>query len=233
MTFQVFGRYEKIIIQNEDRQLLGLAASVDRSIDSYLYEFSRDLDHVVSQDGLIQTEEGDSLIRYQDENLLMGNPLTWDVVCVKEDTVLYSAQGQTGYRFLEKIALDENTWAVPCLDEQEECYLAILKGGEDGYDFGVLIRLEELYQAVAGNLIAGTQDQIFLMDTRGQVFIRQEGEEIRAGILPEQETGSRRAEDMLIAEAHRISREIRGAVEARVPEVKHCLVHVNPAKSCG
>ena len=102
MTFQVFGRYEKIIIQNEDRQLLGLAASVDRSIDSYLYEFSRDLDHVVSQDGLIQTEEGDSLIRYQDENLLMGNPLTWDVVCVKEDTVLYSAQGQTGYRFLEK-----------------------------------------------------------------------------------------------------------------------------------
>ena len=81
---------------------MGLAASVDRSIDSYLYEFSRDLDHVVSQDGLIQTEEGDSLIRYQDENLLMGNPLTWDVVCVKEDTVLYSAQGQTGYRFLEK-----------------------------------------------------------------------------------------------------------------------------------
>ncbi len=39
--------------------------------------------------------------------------------------------------------------------------------------------------------------------------------------------------DMLIAEAHRISREIRDAVEARVPEVKHCLVHVNPAKSCG
>ena len=38
--------------------------------------------------------------------------------------------------------------------------------------------------------------------------------------------------DMLIAEAHRISREIRDAVEARVPEVKHCLVHVNPAKSC-
>ena len=198
MTFQVFGRYEKIIIQNEDRQLLGLAASVDRSIDSYLYEFSRDLDHVVSQDGLTQTEEGDSLIRYQDENLLMGNPLTWDVVCVKEDTVLYSAKGQTGYRFLEKIALDENTWAVPCLDEQEECYLAILKGGEDGSDFGVLIRLEELYQAVAGNLIAGTQDQIFLMDTWGQVFIRQEGEEIRAGILPEQETGSRRAEDILL-----------------------------------
>ena len=65
------------------------------------------------------------------------------------------------------------------------------------------------------------------------MFISQEGEEIRAGILPEQEIGSRRAEDMLIAEAHRIFREIRGAVEARVPEVKHCLVHVNPAKSCG
>ena len=76
--------------------------------------------------------------------------------------------------------------------------MAILKGGEDGSDFGVLIRLEELYQAVAGNLIAGTQDQIFLMDTWGQVFIRQEGEEIRAGILPEQETGSRRAEDILL-----------------------------------
>ena len=39
--------------------------------------------------------------------------------------------------------------------------------------------------------------------------------------------------DMLIAEAYRISREIRDAVEARVPEVKHCLVRVNPAKSCG
>lgn len=39
-------------------------------------------------------------------------------------------------------------------------------------------------------------------------------------------------QDMLIAEAHRISGEIRDAVEAQVPEVKHCLVHVNPAKSC-
>lgn len=36
MVFRVFQQYESLIIENEDRQLLGLARSVDRSITSYL-----------------------------------------------------------------------------------------------------------------------------------------------------------------------------------------------------
>ena len=36
--------------------------------------------------------------------------------------------------------------------------------------------------------------------------------------------------NMLIMEAHRIAREIRDAVEEQVPQVKYCMVHVNPSK---
>ena len=130
---------------------------------------------------------------------------------MQEARVSYSAKGCTGYRFLKKVALDESTWAVPCLDEQENCYLAILKKSGDETGFGVLIGLEELYQAVAGNLIAGTQDRIFLMDTQGQVLIYQKGKKIQAELLqkgqPESETRQvenillrRRAENQNVAE---------------------------------
>lgn len=34
MVFRVFQQYESLIIENEDRQLLGLTRSVDRSITS-------------------------------------------------------------------------------------------------------------------------------------------------------------------------------------------------------
>ena len=49
-------QYENLIIENEDRQLLGLARSVDRSITSYLQQFLRDLEHTVRRAGLEEAE---------------------------------------------------------------------------------------------------------------------------------------------------------------------------------
>ena len=56
MVFRVFQQYESLIIENEDRQLLGLTRSVDRSITSYLQQISRDLQHTLQRDGIQEAE---------------------------------------------------------------------------------------------------------------------------------------------------------------------------------
>lgn len=56
MVFRVFHQYENIIIENEDRQLLGLSRSVDRSITSYIQQFSRELKHTLQRNDLDEAE---------------------------------------------------------------------------------------------------------------------------------------------------------------------------------
>lgn len=98
MVFRVFRQYEAIIIENEDRQLLGLARSVDRSITSYLRQFSRDLEHTLRRDGLTEAEvefrekgEDSRLIQQMEESILADHPLTYDMLCMDGGTILYSS----------------------------------------------------------------------------------------------------------------------------------------------
>lgn len=82
MVFRVFQQYETLIIENEDRQLLGLARSVDRSITSYLQQISRDLQHTLQRDGIEEAEKtyrrtGDPA-RQLEENILTQHP--WPMI---------------------------------------------------------------------------------------------------------------------------------------------------------
>ena len=106
MVFRVFQQYESLIIENEDRQLLGLTRSVDRSITSYLQQISRDLQHTLQRDGIQEAEAtyrqtGDptDLARQLEETILAQHPLAYDILCLEGETILYSAHGKTDYTF--------------------------------------------------------------------------------------------------------------------------------------
>src|SRR5699024_5275418 len=93
MVFRVFQQYESLIIENEDRQLLGLTRSVDRSITSYLQQISRDLQHTLQRDGIQEAEAtyrqtGDptDLARQLEETILAQHPLAYDILCLEGET---------------------------------------------------------------------------------------------------------------------------------------------------
>ena len=180
MVFRVFQQYENLIIENEDRQLLGLARSVDRSITSYLQQFLRDLEHTVRRAGLEEAEaayrDGGSAAgigQNLQDTILWDHPLTYDMLCMDGDAVVYSARGRTDYTFPARAGLDGEIRIWPCIDGTGDIYLSFLKTSDGGLQYGVLVSLTDFYQAVAGNLIAGTQDRILLLDEGGRAVLYQ------------------------------------------------------------
>ncbi len=190
MVFRVFRQYEAIIIENEDRQLLGLARSVDRSITSYLQQFSRDLEHTLRRDGLTEAEvefrekgEDSRLIQQMEESILADHPLTYDMLCMDGGTILYSSRGKTDYTFPPDAGLDGSVSIRPCVDGSGNIYLSFVKTIQDDLQYAVLVELTAFYQAVAGNLIAGTQDRILLLDAGGRALLYQTEEGIQAVLV--------------------------------------------------
>lgn len=187
MVFRVFQQYESLIIENEDRQLLGLARSVDRSITSYLQQISRDLLHTLQRDGMEEAEEtcrrtGDpgALARQLEGTILTQHPLAYDVLCLEGESILYSARGKTDYTFPADAGLAGDVAIRPCLDADGTIYLSFVKETESRLQYAVLVELTAFYDTVAGNLIAGTQDRILLLDAGGRTVVYQTAEGVTA-----------------------------------------------------
>lgn len=190
MVFRVFQQYETLIIENEDRQLLGLARSVDRSITSYLQQISRDLQHTLQRDGIEEAEKtyrqtGDTgdLARQLEETILTQHPLAYDILCLEGDTILYSSQGKNDYTFPADAGLEGDVAIRPCVDAGGIIYLSFVKETESRLQYAVLVELTAFYETVAGNLIAGTQDRILLLDAGGRTVVYQTAEGITAELV--------------------------------------------------
>ena len=187
MVFRVFQQYESLIIENEDRQLLGLTRSVDRSITSYLQQISRDLQHTLQRDGIQEAEAtyrqtGDptDIARQLEETILAQHPLAYDILCLEGETILYSVQGKTDYTFPADAGLEGEVAIRPCVDTDGTIYLSFVKETESRLQYAVLVELTAFYKTVAGNLIAGTQDRILLLDAGGRTVVYQTAEGITA-----------------------------------------------------
>ncbi len=183
MVFRVFHQYENIIIENEDRQLLGLSRSVDRSITSYIQQFSRELKHTLQRNDLEEAETAyrstgntEALALQVEGTILSEHPLTYDILCIDNGSILYSSRGKTDYVFPPNAGLEGDVDIRPCVDASGTIYLSFQKGMEGELQYAVLIELTEFYEAVAGNLIAGTQDRILLLDAGGRTLLYQTDE---------------------------------------------------------
>lgn len=203
MVVRVFGQYEDLIIENEDRQLLGLARSVDRSIASYLQQISRDLQHTLQRDGMEEAEQtyrrtGDTgvLARQLEDTVLAQHPLTYDILCMDGGTQLYSLRGQTDYLFPPEAGLAGDVTIRPCLDTAGNIYISFVTRGGSGLQYAVLVELTGFYQTVAGDLIAGTQDRILLLDAGGRTAVYQTAEGICAELVGEGRTPAIQQEEL-------------------------------------
>lgn len=192
MVVRVMGRYEDIILENQDNQLYGLARSVDRSVESYLHQYARDLSYVIHRRGFTAAEEsylsggGDGDLRFRmGENLLTGSPLTADLLCLNGDEVVLSNSGRTDYRFPPGAGRDGDVEVRPCIGGDETLYLAFVLEGEHGLRYAALMGLGPFYQRVAGDLTAGTQDRIMLLDAGGHTLLHQSPQGIRVDLVAE------------------------------------------------
>ncbi|WP_295343363.1 sensor histidine kinase [uncultured Subdoligranulum sp.] len=68
----------------------------------------------------------------------------------------------------------------PCLDADGTIYLSFVKETESRLQYAVLVELTAFYDTVAGNLIAGTQDRILLLDAGGRTVVYQTAEGVTA-----------------------------------------------------
>lgn len=196
MVFRVFHQYENMMIQNEDRQLLGLSRSVDRSITSYIQQFSRDLKHTLQRDGLEEAETAyrntgsmEEIALQIEATILSEHPLTYDILCIDNGTILYSSRGKTDYVFPPNAGLEGDVDIRPCVDASGTIYLSFQKSIQSDLRYAVLIELTEFYQAVAGNLIVGTQDRILLLDAGGHTLLYQTEEGPAASLVQNDREG--------------------------------------------
>lgn len=179
MIGRVFQEYESIILTGQDDQMLGLARSVDRSVDSYLSRYRSNLIYVTRQRGFqaaVETwrETGDSgplLSRMREVLALQDNMIT-AMLALRDGEAVLSTEGENTYRIPGQAGMAEGEAAVrPCIDASGEIRLAFVRELGDGLSVAALLDLSAFYQRVAGELTFGTQDRILLLDAGGQALL--------------------------------------------------------------
>ncbi len=179
MVVRVFDRYEEVVLQNEDQQLLGLARSVDRSVTSYLSHHASSLRYLTARRGFLAAERvwlttGDSsqLLSRMRETMVAGDPLTPIALVLMDGQVALSTNGRTDYRFPPQAGRKRGEVTIrPCLDGDNTLYLCFLLEEEQGPSYAVLMDLGQFYARVAGTISAGTLDHITLLDAGGQTLL--------------------------------------------------------------
>lgn len=194
MAFRVLERYGQIILDNEDGQLYGLAHSVDRSVSSYIRQFQRDLEYVTQQESVLQAEkeyleqgQWDGLKTVLQDSILADHPLVHDVVCLQEDDMVFSVQGQENYRFPPGAGTKGELEIGPCLDSHGTVFLSLCTTGTGGIQYAVLVDLSALYQMVAGDIYAGERNHVILMDAGGKMILFHNNGETQVQLLHDQE----------------------------------------------
>lgn len=179
MIGRVFQEYESIILTGQDDQMLGLARSVDRSVDSYLSRYRSNLIYVTRQRGFqaaVETwrETGDSgplLSRMREVLALQDNMIT-AMLALRDGEAVLSTEGENTYRIPGQAGMAEGEAAVRlCIDASGEIRLAFVRELGDGLSAAALLDLSAFYQRVAGELTFGTQDRILLLDAGGQALL--------------------------------------------------------------
>jgi len=178
LIFQVFSQNERVLLQNEDRQLLALAESVDYSIAGYLKRCSADLDYLTEQRSFLEaealwleTDDSSGLLSQLRESQLAQHDTAKAVLVIQNREVLFSSDGATDYRFPGEDAITGDISVRPCTGPDGSPFLAFLKQNDSGVGYAALLDLPLLYQRVAGNLTTGAQEQVMLLDANGTTLL--------------------------------------------------------------
>ena len=188
MVVRVINRYEDLAVTARDDQLLGLARSVDRSVESYLRRYSENLKYTVERWNFVNAEtdyleSGDpqALLSRMRDNIVMRDELIIALLAARgPNEVLLSSHGDTGYSFPPLAGWEQGKESIrPCVAADGSVYLAFGIERGNGLVYYALMDLVSFYSRVAGDLTVGTDDRILLMDAGGRTLVHNTHEGIR------------------------------------------------------
>lgn len=183
LTVRMFNNYGRLILQNTDNQLISLARSVDRNVDSQLERYTENLAHTMEdseckdiENQWLADDMADGLLRNYLKNSLLGqDEKVADVLLLVEEEVLFSKSGDLGYRLLTQNESESEMAIGPCTNENGTIYIAIVRREENRAAYAVLIDLAAFYEEITANLSAELQNEIIMMDAGEQALIHRQG----------------------------------------------------------
>lgn len=192
MISRVFDKYDVLVKENVDSQLLRLTRSVDRSVESYLGRYVDNLIHTTDHKDVWEVEKlwmetGDiqPWIEKIEHSQLKESEGFSAVLLMQEEVVVASTKEGVNYYFPEQEETVREINLRPCLDDQGSVYLAFMRETERGVQYAALVDLREFYQKAAGNIVLQSENQILLMDIDGQMFIHKKNDSVHIDRMSE------------------------------------------------
>ena len=185
MVSRVFDRYDVLVKENVDSQLLRLARSVDRSVESSLGRYVDNLIHTTNHEDVWAAEKlwqktGDAQpwIERMENSQLKESEGFSAVLLMQGEKVVASTKKDGNYFFPKQEKDFREINLRPCLDDQGTVYLAFMRETERGFQYAALVELREFYEKAAGNILLQSENQIMLMDRYGQMFIHKKNDSV-------------------------------------------------------
>lgn len=185
MTGRMYGDYGKLVLQNTDNQLISLARSVDRSVESRLERYVENLGHMTGHAECKDAEEqwlskgaqAEGALRFFMENSLLGQDANVaDMLVLVQNEIRLSKSGKMDYRLFEQGAKEGEIRTCPCIGKDGMVFLALIRETESGVSYAVLLDLAALYEETTENLSAELQNEIIMMDAGAKALVhRQNG----------------------------------------------------------
>ena len=187
LTVRMFQNYSALILQNTDNQLMSLARSVDRSVDSHFARYIENLEHTVEHEECIEAEKrwlaGDGYAEEQlrcilEESLLGQDESIKDILILAGDEVALSQSGSEDYQLIGEGEAKAGVEIMPCLSREGVLYLAIIKNQDARSAYAILIDFVTFYENITENLSAELQNEIVMMDDEAATLIHRKEEKV-------------------------------------------------------
>lgn len=184
---RVFDKYDTLVRENLDNQLLRLTKAVDRSVESYLGRYADNLVHTTNHQDIAEAEK---LWNETGQEMIWSSKIKASLLGPKEgfadvllmdatrEKVLLSTTKNKDYIFPEQESTVSDIEIRPCLDSSGTVYLAFVKDTARGVSYAALVNLKDFYEEIAGDLTVPGENQIMLMDRYGQMFIHKKNENV-------------------------------------------------------
>lgn len=184
LAVHMFNNYSALILKNTDNQLISLARSVDRSVESQLERITENLVHTMEHEECRYAENewltnsmvDGPFLAFLENSMLGQDEKVADILIHIEGEVVLSESGELDYQLLAGEKLENDIEVCPCISGDGKIYIAIVRDLEDRVGYAALIDLTVFYEEVTANLSAELQNEIIMMDADAQALVhRQDG----------------------------------------------------------
>ena len=185
MIVYMFQNYSALILQNTDNQLISLARSVDRSVESHFLRYVENIEHTMKHEEclkaetqwLVGEERAEEQLRYiLEESLLGQDESIKDILILNGEGIALSQSGTVDYQLIGNEAVGTGVEILPCLGKDGAVYMAIINNQEKRATYAILIDIVTFYENITEKLSAELQNEIVMMDAQAATLIHRKEE---------------------------------------------------------